>query len=50
MEATIPSKNSTPLLQPTTIQTNIKLNKIYYPVCDNSFSSLVDTLKSIGED
>lgn len=39
---------TTPL--PTIIQTTIEYSTIYYPACDNSYSSLVDALKSIGED
>ena len=52
---TVPKTNkqtiSTTVLTTTThLQTRIEYSTIYYPACDSPYTSLVDALKSIGED
>ena len=50
LESTILTTTSTPLPQPSTTEITVQNKVIYYPACDNSFTSLVDALKSIGVD
>lgn len=50
LETTISTKTSSPLPQPSTTEIIVQNQVIYYPACDNSFTSLVDALKSIGVD
>ena len=42
--------STTVLTTPTPLQTRIEYSTIYYPACANTYTSLVDALKSIGED